>query len=167
MSTADSQVSADGVDYRGSSYEDLRRLIRSEVSKACWAYGIDVKQYGDDLEQEGWVIVLRKLPVYKDMGYKVTTYLFSYIRRDVRGAAPKIVKHGQRSTPTEDEYLHTLVGAKEEFTRDVDWDQIHPFVLLAACKYTDDEIAKITGEENVSRRRQQAHRELLAAAAAE
>jgi DNA-directed RNA polymerase specialized sigma24 family protein len=155
------------VDYRGSSYEDIDRLIRSEVLKACRTFGVDIKQHGDDLVQEGWVIVLRKLPVYKDMGYKVTTYLFAFIRRDVRAACARIRKNGSTAIPVEDDFLGTFadrpVGYDVAYADDIeaiDWDAVDDLVLLQAAGYTDREIAELTGEQNISRRRQRALREL-------
>lgn len=149
------------IDYRGSSFEDLDRLIRSEVTKACRSFNIDQGQHGEDLLQVGWLIVLRKLPVYKDMGFKVTTYLFPYIRRDVRGEAFKITRRHRVQPLAEDEFFvqhHSDPG--ELHLRDVDWADLHEYVLLHASGYTDDEIIELTGDPNAPKVRQEAARAL-------
>lgn len=156
------------VDYRGTTHEDLRRLIRSEVAKACLRYGVDVRQHGDDIEQECWIIVFRKLPQYEDRGYKVTTWLFHYIRRDARAYALKIAKTGGHYVPTEVEAIEERAGEllSTEDGLPVDWESLPDaeldLLLLHAAGYRDEEIEGMTGATNIARRRSRSRKELAA-----
>jgi DNA-directed RNA polymerase sigma subunit (sigma70/sigma32) len=118
---------------------------------------MDFQMYGQDLVQEGWLIVYRKKDSYVPRGAKFSTYIYDWIQQYMKTYALKELRaSSQLATEETEERLNELEAAKHV---QVDFTNVDPLLILAGMGYTDEEI-EATGRTDVARRRRQAQRQL-------